>query len=613
MARESLRTGILPLTVDNTGFLLDRLGEDCHRLQFLRELTQNAIEAIQRTPEKKGEIVWDVDWIPYELGEHQGFKLSVTDTGTGMTGEEMVRYINQLSSSGVTQSSEGNFGVGAKIAAATRNHAGLVYLSWQGNQGTMIHLWRHPDTGQYGLRQIACPDGTYDHFGTLEDDIKPELIQEHGTKIVLLGNTRDQDTMKAPKQAPSPSQWVAKYLNSRYFRFPDGVTVRARQGWDRPREDTDTNILRTLTGQEPYLAKHKQDSGTVELTDAICDWWILRDESALTQNSGYIESAGHIAALYKDELYETCIARAGYAKLQQFGVIYGQRRVVLYIKPIANGRRLATNTARTQLLVDSEPLPWVDWAAEFRDNMPAAIMAMMEEIASEKTQVDHSKGIRDRLKGLMDLYKVSRYKPVSKGSLRIDDPLPDAGGKPAPLARGGPSVGGRGAGRSDREGAVGGIYSAFLKKTGQAGEEAKANLFPQVTWISLAEGTRELGVLDDRAARYLQDQNHLLINADFRVFIDMVTHWIKEYSTKRGEIPGLREKVTDTVHAWFEQALVETIIGLQALKGSPEWPRDALDQSMSEEALTAVVMQRYHPFNAIKRELGTQIASLKSA
>ena len=36
----------LPMTVANTGFMLDRLGQDCSPLQFLRELTQNAIEAI---------------------------------------------------------------------------------------------------------------------------------------------------------------------------------------------------------------------------------------------------------------------------------------------------------------------------------------------------------------------------------------------------------------------------------------------------------------------------------------------------------------------------------------------------------------------------------------
>ena len=51
----------LPLTVANTGFLLERLGQDCHPLQFLRELTQNSIEAIGRSSATDGLIVWDVD------------------------------------------------------------------------------------------------------------------------------------------------------------------------------------------------------------------------------------------------------------------------------------------------------------------------------------------------------------------------------------------------------------------------------------------------------------------------------------------------------------------------------------------------------------------------
>ncbi len=58
----------LPMTVDNVGFLLDRLGQDCSPLQYLRELTQNAIEAVQRTGEH-GQINWDVDWTSYDLGE----------------------------------------------------------------------------------------------------------------------------------------------------------------------------------------------------------------------------------------------------------------------------------------------------------------------------------------------------------------------------------------------------------------------------------------------------------------------------------------------------------------------------------------------------------------
>src|SRR5512136_1031884 len=87
---------LLAMSVHNIGFLLDRLGQDCHPLQFLRELTQNGIEAIQRNAEP-GTIVWDVDWNTYAL--EGTFKLCVCDTGDGMTGEEMVKFINQLSSS----------------------------------------------------------------------------------------------------------------------------------------------------------------------------------------------------------------------------------------------------------------------------------------------------------------------------------------------------------------------------------------------------------------------------------------------------------------------------------------------------------------------------------
>lgn len=118
----------LPLRVANTGFLLDRLGQDCHPLQFLRELTRNSIEAIERSG-GIGEIRWDVDWNSYDLAEEPVFKLCVIDNGDGMTGEEMVKYLNQLSSSASSQSMQGNYGVGAKIAAATRNHAGLIYTS----------------------------------------------------------------------------------------------------------------------------------------------------------------------------------------------------------------------------------------------------------------------------------------------------------------------------------------------------------------------------------------------------------------------------------------------------------------------------------------------------
>src|SRR4051812_41162537 len=105
----------LPMTVKNTGFLLDRLGQDCHPLQFLRELTQNSMEAIARAG-GSGAVIWDVDWNSYDLEGTGVMRLSITDDGFGMSGPEMVEHINKLSSSGAEQSLSGNYGVGAKIA-----------------------------------------------------------------------------------------------------------------------------------------------------------------------------------------------------------------------------------------------------------------------------------------------------------------------------------------------------------------------------------------------------------------------------------------------------------------------------------------------------------------
>ena len=83
--------------------------------------------------------------------------------------------------------------------------------------------------------------------------VKPAAITTHGTKVVLLGNDEDQNTMLAPEGAASPSRWVTRYLNTRYYRFPTGITVKAREGWENPRSDSDRNVLRTLNGQKAYL------------------------------------------------------------------------------------------------------------------------------------------------------------------------------------------------------------------------------------------------------------------------------------------------------------------------------------------------------------------------
>jgi hypothetical protein len=423
-----------------------------------------------------------------------------------------------LSSSIHRQSTTGNFGVGAKIAAAPKNHVGVVYLSWKGGVGYMIHLWRDPDTEVYGLRQFERPDGTYGYWAYVEDDIKPPQVEDHGTMVILLGGDVDENTMQPPPGTPMASRWVLRYLNTRYLKFPPGITVKSREGWELPQGDKH-NFLRTVTGQNPWLDDNCQSRGQLGLTDATAHWWVLKKDIP-DQNSGHFVGTGHVAALYQDELYEMTTGRAGVTRLQAFGVIFGHNRVVIYVEPKNKGRRLSSNTSRTNLLLNGEPLPWAEWAAEFREKLPDEIAQLMEEVGAGSHSSDHRQAIRDRLKQIRDLFRISRYRPTRDSNLNLDDESLTVGGHLRGVSSDGSSK--NSSTRGGRGGRAGDIYALFLSAKGTPGEEFRFDHEPEVTWVTATDGTRTPPDMEDRAAKFLPQQNKLLINGDFRVFTHML-------------------------------------------------------------------------------------------
>ena len=158
-----------------------------------------------------------------------------------------------------------------------------------------------------------------------------------------------------------------------------------------------SRTIRTLTGQKAYLDAHAEESGKLKLTGALAHWWILQDDRSLHADAAFIESAGHTAALYQDELYELRSGRNGYARLQQFGITFGFRRVVIYVEPRKHHRRaISSNTARSQLLLNSQPLPWSAWAAEFSKKLPAELRQLVADEGAAR-QPDHSLAVQRRL------------------------------------------------------------------------------------------------------------------------------------------------------------------------------------------------------------------------
>jgi hypothetical protein len=134
------------LAVANPTFpLVDRLGSECTDLQGPRERTVNGLDAINaQGPVASGRVVWDMDWLRFDASGGRVRKVSVIDTGTGMTAEELAYVMNQLAVSSRDQFGAGNFCVGAKVAAGSRNPHRLEYRSWHQGQGSLVCFKRHP-------------------------------------------------------------------------------------------------------------------------------------------------------------------------------------------------------------------------------------------------------------------------------------------------------------------------------------------------------------------------------------------------------------------------------------------------------------------------------------
>lgn len=606
------------MRLENTAFLIEKLASDCAPFQYIRELTSNALQAIEARRAQgwngEGMVVWDVAW---EIVEKHGvYKLQISDNGTGMTGPEIEQYINHLASSGRVQDRAQNFGLGAKITASVRSPAGLVYKSWRTGRGTLAVLWKDPRAG-YGLRQLPLPDGRFGHYATIDDALKCSPIDDCGTSVVLLGE--DEATSDTFMPTGATNKWLIKYLNDRYFRFAEGVAVKVRNfqrtdraGWptspDLSMGQTDGaeagSQLKTILGMEANLAKSAQARGVVALRDAKVYWWLL-PEAEVKQRDIW-ESSGHCAALYQGELYDFLRNHAGRARLREFGVVFGTSRVVLYVEPDIRAIEVYANTSRSALISQGDPLPWPRWAAEFREAIPVEIQEMMDALVSKSGDKDHREAIRRRLKEISDLIRPSRYRRSPVGQVAVGGDV-DGG------ESGAGSQHGNGKGRGGTQGgSAGGLYGRYIKAGGESASPiAPKEDIPDIKWVSIADGTRESGDLEDRAARFIRERNLLQINADFRVFRDLIVRCGADYNPS-GE-PNKESEIREMVREWIGLQLTEAVVSVAALEGSIEWGSDVVARALSEESLTAAALPRYVMLKTINRALGARFGRRSAA
>jgi hypothetical protein len=575
--------GFKPTSVNVHGLtaLIRNLGRDCTPDQFMREFVQNSIEACQRTGLSGRRVLIDYN---HGIQVHSGiFKLSFTDNGDGMSLEQMNNLLNSISSSGGAGNTFENYGVGAKISSLTRNHFGVQYESWQGGVGHSIIVRYNPKYDVYGIQGFPDAEGKVLYHRTIAPALKPEMIQEHGTRVTLFGNSLEQDTMAPPWGiSGDKGSWLFEYLNRRYFELPSDVVIEVRQGYDQDRKNTELNYLRRQLGFKDSLMAHASQHGTLALRDAKAHWWLLNADSPIK---------GQSALLNQGEIFNVEGDRSN--RLTHFGILLGRDRVVIIIEP----NEASQNIARTQLKKpDGSEFSWHAWQDEFRANLPAEIQAYLESLLSQRNKASSSKAIQKRLMSLKSLYDMCGFKPllvnVPIENLKADEPV----GLDALQDESAMDLIAPHASEPERPPAD----EAAPTAQAQAEEaEPVENYFPRVEWTTEAQSPQLTG----RAAEFIEYSNIILANQDFKGFQDLF-----KYFTDRYDLPDDRMKaVRHTLLENAEQALMEAVAGVLSLKAEPHWGGQ-YQQALTKEALSAVVMQRFWSVKAIEAELEALLA-----
>jgi hypothetical protein len=639
----------IQVPVDGTKHLIDRYYREVSPYQWVRETARNAVEA------GATRIEYGIEWQAVEL--HGIYRRTIADNGHGMDPEELLAFFRAFGGGGKPIGGmHENFGIGAKISLLPWNTYGMVVISWKDGKPSMIWIARDPAQRDYGLVEIDADDqfgrtqrvSVFQPFdlareGINYEDLKPEWIDDHGTVLVLLGDSPSSDTVLGdPNRDESAIKGIVRYLNTRMWSLPLGVRVRAdtlrsqdKSDWPRslaeatgPHPKDGSLPRRTLPlwvkGAKEYIEfdtrgeKTKAEgrlahSGEVTLTDGTKVHWHLW-EGTRPQVGNYAFEDGFIAALYEGELYDIQQHHASY---RSWGIAETSVRKRLWIvveppKATDEQHGVYPTGDRTELRLKGgsgagERLPWVEWGSEFaEEHVPDEILdAIRAARGGASGSLDET--YRERLAGRFGTrWRMERSVVDPSGSTRVSAVGPgetpdvsvqtDSSGEP----RLGTTGGTRGRAR---------IASTTPKEPGRRALVASG--VPSYVAVHKDEFDEEWH-LAAWAPKYADHpEGAVLLNIDHPVIEGQITYWQSQYPS------SFAESIRDEIIKVYGELSVAKVAHSEQLKSVV--PAIAIDEKFrSEESLTMALLglmaeeslidQRLHGKVGRRRKLGSAAA-----
>jgi len=632
---------ITPMGVGGVQHLVERAYRESGRLQFVRELFKNALEAGAKR------IEFGPEWQAVE--KHGVYRFMIADDGKGMGPGQIEAYLNTFGGGGkpIGDAHE-NFGVGSKTSTLPWNHAGVVVISWTAEDpdGSLVWLERDPDTGEYGARKFEAEDGSFvEVVEPFEDTelgidwatVKPDWIDDHGTVVVLLGNTGTEDTYVGKGGDDQFGvKAISLYLNTRVWDLPEDVEVRVQELRSQKRKDWPRSLVEASSGAPPapgkvdrrwnrrrirgarYYVEYDNASsatgglahrGTEVLADGTQIDWYLWEGRRPVVNS-YAHEKGVIAACYGDELYDV---KTHHATYRRFGITRAPVReaLTLIVRPprsVDGSYGVYPDTARNSLRIKGsaragEPLPWDEWGEEFAHNLPEPIVAAIRAAMPASSGTLDDDKWRDRLAerfGSRWKRNILRPAPGGPSTTTAVDPGSKATTSKPRIKRKGSSSGTSG-------GRLGGPTKGTRPGPTPAKPTTAPGGVPRFDWV--AQDDLEAG-----AAAVFQEPDAaepaglVLLNREFGPFVEVVEHWKAQYPDH------FADKVEETVQQVYGETMVARVAHSQALARDPNWGQKKVEAELrSPAALTMAALGLVNEDQIISTRLGGLLGTKRKA
>ena len=588
--------------IGNTQIVSQVLSESFVPLSFVSEYTRNSIQAIQRRG-VGNKVVWGPKEV--EFNGKKIRKLSITDNGPGLSDDpnEIQRLIGGLASSGYQTAINQNHGCGAKASAAMWNALGVLYRTWVVDKYGQLRSYRVAINPQ-GLMALGDGDLAVEEVDPYEG--RPDMIEDHGTEVIFMGNTQDQDTnAEVGEGKPLAAYRILKYLNTRFFDIPEDIEVYAPRG--QKRKDGQLRMDRVDGFRRCWMESGTKrvsnplilDYGAIPLADvqvpATIRYFVLSDEpSGRKSRAGIFDARPSIAFLYEDELYTH---RGGPDAVKMLSSFVGMAcdRVVLVIEPDAS--MVNPEGGRQVLRFKGDELSFDIWSTIFRDNLPESIRKIQDRKRQTHEVKFDSETISNNLK---------QYYPelISLGGVRAvsGTASPSGEGTRPPIAEGDPPGGGGGTkGTPEKDPTppqpkIADIIQRISPGLNKVFGKGAAYKFPGCQWLS-ANPSQYYGLdqkpqdfLPNKAASYDQYENMVRCNWDF--FLDRYELLCEEYSDFRVAYGDetVQKVIQIAIQTLYANVLAEAV-GATMIRRN-EWEPREVHLATSEAALTTTVIGR---------------------